>query len=77
MPFNPLSEEDKKDLDKRFDYHPANDEQRERYTTLRQEIKQVAENVIRSCPPGRERALVITNLEQAMMWAIVAISRNE
>lgn len=29
------------------------------------------------CPPGRERSLAITNLEQASMWAKAAIARNQ
>jgi hypothetical protein len=27
-------------------------------------------------PPGREKALVLTNLEQAMFWANAAIARQ-
>lgn len=31
----------------------------------------------RYCPESREKSLAFTNLEQAVMWAKVAIERNE
>ena len=30
--------------------------------------------IIKSAPPGREQALALTNLEQAVMWAVKAIT---
>ena len=30
--------------------------------------------IIKSTPPGREQALALTNLEQAVMWAVKAIT---
>lgn len=65
------------DLFNRFSFHPA-----------KTEAKQAAHEVVRaSClgvadvfddlvPDGREKALAITKLEEAMFWANAAIARN-
>jgi non-homologous end joining protein Ku len=36
---------------------------------LREAFRQCSIDVARLCPPGRERSLVMTNLEQGLMWA--------
>jgi hypothetical protein len=43
---------------------------------LREGFINLAENVEMVCPPGRERSLAITNMEQALMWAVAAIARE-
>lgn len=43
------------------------------------ELADLAEGLlskVEDCPPSRERALAVTNLEQAVMWANKAISRD-
>jgi hypothetical protein len=77
MPHIPLSDQDQKDLQKRFTYHRPHGDQPARYEELRGKALKLAEDITRACPPGRERALAITNLEQAIFWANAAIARNE
>jgi len=43
---------------------------------LREQFIAVGEAVERECPPTRERSLAITNLEQALMWAVASIARE-
>lgn len=70
-------QKEREEIEKRFTFHPAKDDQLERYEKLRDEAKQLAMSITQFCPPSRERALAITNLEQAMMWANAGIARNE
>ncbi len=43
---------------------------------LRTDFKVTAGGVIRFTPEGRERSLALTNLEQALMWAVAGIARK-
>lgn len=43
---------------------------------LREGFIALAENVEVACPPSRERSLALTNLEQALMWAVASIARQ-
>lgn len=43
---------------------------------LRERAIVLAEEIEHLCPPTRERSLAITNLEQALMWAVASIARN-
>ena len=65
------------ELDKRFTYHPPKGDQQDRYVFLREQVKALAFNFVDKCPDSRERALALTKLEEAMMWANAAIARNE
>lgn len=65
------------DIDNRFDFHPATtDEKRGEHGSVRDACKAVAHKFDRDVPPGREKALAITKLEEAMFWANAAIARN-
>lgn len=44
---------------------------------LRGDFKVTAGGVILRCPPSRERSLALTHLEQALMWAVAGIAREE
>jgi hypothetical protein len=70
-------QQEREEIEKRFTFHPAKDDQPERYEKLREEAKKLAMSITQFCPPSRERALALTNLEQAMMWANAGIARNE
>ncbi|MBX9790168.1 MAG: hypothetical protein K2Y37_14725 [Pirellulales bacterium] len=63
-------------IDHAFTCHPPQADQSERYR-LRGEFKLLALLVNALCPPSRETALALTNLEQANFWATAAIARNE
>ncbi len=64
-------------IDNNFKYHPPKEGQQERYITLRNAAKDVAEMINKTCPDSREKSLAITNLEQAVFWANASIARNE
>ncbi len=48
-----------------FDYQSPTPEA---IKTLRSALKSVRDTVLATVPPGRERALAITKLEEASMW---------
>lgn len=60
-----------------FTYHAPKGDQPDRYQQIRQGGAVLAETLCKLCPPSRELSLALTNLEQAIMWANAAISRNE
>ena len=64
-------------LDNRFTYHPPKGDQVERYESIRDDARVFAESVCALAPESRERALFLTKLEEAVMWANASIARNE
>lgn len=60
-----------------FTYHAPKPDQPARYELLRADALQLALRIAECCPFGRERALAITNLEQAVFWANAGIARGE
>lgn len=64
------------DIEKRFAYHsPKGKEQR--FQTLRNEAKHLANTIKKQCPDSRERSLALTKLEEVVMWANASIAREE
>lgn len=72
-----ISEEERAYLERSFVYHAPKEGQPVRYQALRQEAYLLAERILASCPPSRERSLALGRLEEAIMWANAAIARNE
>lgn len=68
---------DDDDLVNRFTYHPAKNDQGERYEALRSAGLQLAHRINEATPPSREQSLALTHLDQAVMWANAAIARHE
>ena len=64
-------------IDEVFSYHAPKGDQGVRYELLRTTAKVMAEQIVSNCPPSRERALALTNLQQAVMWANSSIAINE
>lgn len=65
-------------LDHRFAYHPPLHESvAEAHGLVRYEVALTARVLDDALPDGREKALVFTKLEEAMMWANAAIARNQ
>jgi hypothetical protein len=65
------------DLENRFSYHPPLTEERKReHERVRTYLLQMAQEFNQSLPDGREKALVITKLEEAMFWANAALARS-
>jgi hypothetical protein len=68
---------DRGDLEHRFNFHPATHAKGELHAQVRGSILNVALYINAVVPDGREKALAITKLEEAMMWANAAIARND
>jgi hypothetical protein len=64
-------------LEKAFTYSKPFGDQPDRYLMLRSEFKRLAYIVLDNTPSSREQSLAFTKLEEAMMWTIAAIARNE
>jgi len=64
-------------IEKAFTYHKPHGDQPERFEKLRDATKELAYLITDNCPDSRERALALTKLEEANMWANAAIARNE
>lgn len=65
------------DIEHRFEFHPATtEEKRAEHGSVRAACRDLAHKFDIDLPPGREKALAITQLEQAMFWASAAIARN-
>ena len=60
-----------------FTYHRPFGDQAERYERLRERAKSLASEIQTDCPESREKALALTNLQQAVMWANASIAINE
>lgn len=74
---NPMKERLLGDVANRFTYHAPAADQIPRYQELRNIGKELALSIVEFTPVSREQALALTHLEQAIMWANAAISRNE
>lgn len=68
---------DPEDINSRFRYYPAKDEETKRYhETIRESCTELAHYVNGTVPDGREKSLAITKIEEAMMWANAGIARE-
>lgn len=63
-------------LENNFRYHAPKPGQPEKYEALRQQAKMFAQLIENICPDGREKAVAMTNLETALMWANASIARS-
>jgi hypothetical protein len=73
-----MAQFDDADLQNRFGYHPPRDETtKDRHELVRAGLLGIALMLVDNVPPGRELALAITALEEAMMWANAGIARVE
>lgn len=52
-----------------FEYQPPTPEQVQQITVVREALKAAHDILIATLPPGRERSLAITKLEECSMWS--------
>ena len=52
------------------------EDQHARFCSVRTACLKLATLLRKNCQPGRELALALTNLEQAMFWAVQAVERD-
>ena len=65
------------DVERNMTNHPPKDEETiQTYEDLRGGFKLLARHLDMVCPDSREKSLAITNLEQALMWAVASIARD-
>jgi hypothetical protein len=65
------------EIDYRFDHHPpANQAVIFDHEAVRNTIKLTAVALNNILPEGREKSIVFTHLEDALMWANAAIARH-
>jgi len=68
---------DPKDIEHRFAFHAATtQEKRDDHTTIRQQCRKLADRMNEFLPDGREKAIVLTKLEEVMFWANAALARE-
>lgn len=69
---------DKNDLDNRFAFHAAPDEEkRNEHTSVREACRRAAAEIDEIAPDGREKSLAMTKLEEAMFWGNAAVARPQ
>jgi len=64
------------DLNNRFGFHPATPETGPMHEAVRGNCLALASTLNSLVPDGREKSLMITALEEAMMWANAGIARG-
>jgi hypothetical protein len=67
---------DANEMDKRFGFHPATGTTGPMHESARTLVRAAAEGLDHLVPEGREKAVVMTKLEEAMMWANAGIARG-
>jgi len=66
------------DIEKNMTNHPpVDDTVVAKFEYIRNHFKVTAQVIKDNCPVSREQSLAFTNLEQALMWAIASIARNQ
>ena len=63
------------DLENRFTHHAPNAERIRNHEGIREGALLFAKLVLACVPAGREQALALTKLEEAMFWANAGIAR--
>lgn len=72
-----MSAQSTNDIENRFGFHEATTaEKKMEHGSIRDQVKTMAHYWNGNLPDGREKALAITKLEEAMFWANAAIARN-
>jgi hypothetical protein len=68
---------DARELASRFTHHPPDEERAKWHALVCRHFLDLADNLNMELPDGREKALVMTHLEEAMFWSNAAIARQQ
>ena len=63
-------------IENNFKYHEPKEGQPDKYNKIREKAKELAYIFEEVCPNCREKALAMTKLEEASMWANTSIARH-
>ena len=63
-------------LDERFKHHPPDEDRAALHDAMRDMGRSATLHVLQCAPDSRERALALTKIEEAVMWANAAIARD-
>lgn len=66
---------DENDLKRRFNFHPADGPTGQVHDQVRESVYGCAQDLCELVPAGRELSLVLTSLEEAMMWGNAGVAR--
>lgn len=72
-----LTPEDRAEIEKRFTYQRPHSDQPVRYEAIRNTARDMAILIAECVPPGRERAMALTQLQLAVMCANAGIACGE
>jgi hypothetical protein len=72
-----MTDEQEADLRNRFEFHPATEVTGPMHAEVRDRCYALALTLVNVVPAGRELALVLTKIEEAMMWANAGIARHQ
>jgi hypothetical protein len=64
------------EINHRFDHHAPDETKILKHQIARSAIKDAAQEFYDFLPEGREKALALTKLEEALFWANAAIARS-
>jgi len=64
-------------IDKKYAYHKPSSRGLEAITRLREAYSTLQRTIEEVCPPSRQCALAITELEMSAMWAIKSVVFND
>ena len=64
------------DLENTFQHNVRKTENLDKYTSINNKAKELANLINNICPPCRERKWALIDLEQVVMWSNVSIERN-
>lgn len=66
----------REDLANRFNHHSPTPSAVAAHRNVRDACHAASVIIVSNVPPGRERSLALTHLEDAMMWGNAGIARN-
>lgn len=72
-----MTEEQEADLRNRFEFHPATEVTGPLHGEVRDRCYALALSLVELVPAGREQSLLVTKIEEAMMWANAGIARHQ